>query len=339
MNCSALRVESGEHSGRLQLPGWVKRLLTGAAVQQEGVPGDRIIAQRCRHEHFQCISVVVQDAAALTPLDFQRATIEAYKTIRLALAEGPRHPVRFWNFIPGIGRSMNGQLNRYMVFNAGRHAAYMDWYRPRDAKRWEIATASGVGHRGRDLIIHCLASTRRGQAVENPRQIPAYRYSRRFGPFSPSFARATILPRCGPDPDRLLVGGTASIRGEQSWHLSNLQRQTDETLANLAAVIKTASTRSDAPTIKALDDRNDVGQWLSLLHSVRVYYVHDEHKRHLRQALAEHFNDGQDVEWVRADLCRPELLVEMEGMADLAASMTRGAVETDAMAMEPSARS
>ena len=45
----------------------------------------------------------------------------------------------------------------------------------------------------RDLMIDALSAASPGIAVENPRQIPSYRYARRYGPRPPCFARATLL--------------------------------------------------------------------------------------------------------------------------------------------------
>ncbi len=87
-----------------------------------------------------------------------RALIESLETI-------DRHPARFWNFIPDIGEPMVDGLDRYMVFNAGRHDAYGD-------QRGALGTASAVGIKGSDLSIHCLALEEPGTPVENPRRHP-----------------------------------------------------------------------------------------------------------------------------------------------------------------------
>jgi chorismate lyase / 3-hydroxybenzoate synthase len=311
-----------ELEGRLDPPSWVGRLLAEAVPHEMRVDARGGVVTHRRNGRYQCVSVRVPRARLLAPLEFQRATVEAYRAIRRALADGPSHPIRFWNFIPAIGRRVDEHMDWYMVFNAGRHAAYMDWYGQPAATEWNIATASGVGHRGDDLVIHALASTKPGEAVENPRQIPAYRYSRCYGPFSPSFSRATILPSGNGTPDQLLLGGTASIRGEQSRHLANLRRQTDETLTNLGMLIRHAALSQLEPGANGNGNPHghlevDRSPWLALLRTVRIYYVHEEHRRHLADLLNDAFTEASEQEWIRADLCRPELLVEIEGLAEL----------------------
>jgi hypothetical protein len=245
-----------------------------------------------RDAGFRLASVRVSEARGLTREAFQEATARAYRQIRSELtAAGAVHPVRLWNHIPGIHEPLGDGLDRYMVFNAGRYEALSDWFGGDQAFDTRVASASGVGHQGRDLVIHCLASDRAGQAMHNPRQTAPYRYSRRFGPLPPCFARATRI-HDGRKP-LLLVGGTASILGEESVHLSDLARQTEETLINLAALAPLAGYRH-----------------------VRVYFPDPQRLDELRRLLDGAFPAADRIEWVRADLCRSELLVEIEGIAE-----------------------
>jgi enamine deaminase RidA (YjgF/YER057c/UK114 family) len=245
----------------------------------------------CRGEYFLA-SARVTDARGLGREVFQAATAGAYDQIRSELiACGAVHPVRLWNHIPGIHEPLGDGLDRYMVFNAGRYEALSEWFGGDQAFDTRIASASGVGHQGRDLVIHCLASDRPGRAVDNPRQTAPYRYSRKYGPLPPCFARATRI-EVGGQP-LVLVGGTASIVGEESVHLGDLARQTEETLTNLAALAPLAEYRE-----------------------LRVYYPDTERLDELRTLLDGALAGADRIEWVRADLCRPELLVEIEGVAE-----------------------
>jgi enamine deaminase RidA (YjgF/YER057c/UK114 family) len=245
-----------------------------------------------RHSGFRLASVRVSAARGLTRKAFQEAATRAYRQIRSELmAAGAVHPVRLWNHIPGIHEPMGDGLDRYMVFNAGRYAALSDWFGGDQAFDTRVASASGVGHQGQDLVIHCLASDRAGCAMHNPRQTAPYRYSRKFGPLPPCFARATRIL----DADRplVLVGGTASIVGEESVHPGDLARQTEETLTNLSALAPLAGYRD-----------------------VRVYFPDPQRLDELRRLLEGAFPGAVRIEWVRADLCRSELLVEIEGVAE-----------------------
>jgi hypothetical protein len=141
--------------------------------------------------------------------------------------------------------------------------------------------------------------------VENPRQIPPYKYSRRFGPLPPCFARATIVTP--PDEKTLiLVGGTASIRGEDSVHLGNLAEQTHETLENLASLIQ-----------KIAGNRDDAASSLKRFDELRIYHPNLADRAALRAMIDPAFPNVRDIEYFQADLCRAELLVEIEGVAHL----------------------
>lgn len=281
------------------LPAWVRKLT--AATPEGSVVAHGLPVETHTDDGLSLVSVRMAGVTAMSASHFERATADAYLAIADVLAEASaRHPVRFWNFIPGIhapGGDDASALDRYMVFNAGRFAACQQWFGGEESFPRSLATASGVGHSGDDLVIHALAAVEPGTAVENPRQVPAYRYSQRYGPRPPCFARATRVSLRGAD--RILVGGTASVRGEESVHVGDLRRQTGETLDNLAALLQAATGDESAGPHRMTD--------------VRVYHVHPEDEKPLRDICRTAFA-GASVEYVRADICRQDLLVEIEGV-------------------------
>jgi len=194
-------------------------------------------------------------------------------------------------------------LDRYMVFNQGRSAGYGTWLRERERVLASPATASAVGIEGDLFVVHCLAAAAPGTSVENPRQISSWRYSSRYGPIPPSFSRATVATISGTA--QLLIGGTASIVGEDTMHVDSIAGQLDETLNNLAALIATA--RSERHSAQAL----------SHLRDVRVYLTRPEDAGFLRHTIESRCARLDRVEFAVTRLCRPELLVEIEGVADL----------------------
>ncbi|CAN5596814.1 hypothetical protein BH10PLA1_BH10PLA1_05100 [soil metagenome] len=253
------------------------------------------------------VTVIVEDAADLAAADFERQTRKAYQLIRKSLADLPAaEPVRFWNHIPFIHQAMDegrtADRDRYMVFNAGRFKAFCDWFGGSDQFGGRVATASGVGHSDRDLVIHCLAARTRGKAVENPRQIPAFRYSKRYGPLPPCFARATIVRDLLPTGPAVLVGGTASICGERSVHRNQLVGQFRETLDNLASLITAAGVKRDP---------------LAAFSDLRIYYPRKRDARAIEKNARAAFTAAERIQITPADLCRSELLVEIEGVARL----------------------
>ena len=279
-------------------PPWAARLFDGGlrSVVARESPFSVCVRDTGR---FTLVTARVAGAASLDAGAFEQSAAEVYATLARALAARPdRHPVRFWNHLPDIRHSEARGIDRYMVFNAGRFAACSTWFGSPDAFDRLLPTASAVGHDGTDLVVHMLAADSPGSAVENPRQVPSYRYSRRFGPRPPCFARATAVRWDRDAAATILVGGTASIRGEQTVHAGNLRAQTRETFENLAALVRAAGADG-----------------LGAFEGLRVYYVHEADRRSIERMVDEAFPQLSDVEYVRADLCRPDLLVEIEGVA------------------------
>ena len=298
-----------------EIPAWVEKTLEHhSTVERFDI--DRFTDCTLRQgDRLTLATVRVRRADDLDPLGFQRQTVLAYRAIANALERREaRHPIRFWNFIPDINKPVSESLSRYMVFNAGRFSAFHDWYGEAKAFGRYVATASGVGHAGRDLVIHCLSSATPGVAIENPRQVSSYNYSEHYGPLPPTFARATAVNFDRQEASFLLVGGTASIRGERSLHHGNTLQQTIETLHNLAAVVRTGAAAHCAEEFPAhWSDRS----WLECFRSLRVYHVRATDQEHLAAVLGDHGVNLDAIEWRQASLCRPELLVEIEGVAHL----------------------
>jgi chorismate lyase/3-hydroxybenzoate synthase len=290
-------------------PAWVCDLIGDSASPRPLNVDGRFSAHLTQSRAFSLVTVRVPEAVALDAAEFQQRTAEAYQLINRTLADSPTpNPVRLWNHVPEIGRPLGDGTDRYMVFNAGRFAAFSNWYGSPDAFDRRLATATGVGHHGTDLVIHCLASDRPGDAVANPRQIAPYRYSRRYGPQPPCFARATVI-RPAPDrPPLILVGGTASVRGEDSKHAGDVQRQTLETFQNLLTLLHAAAGGM-------LREQPSPPPGLHQFRHLRAYYVNQNDARTIANLILDSFSSLQHLELVHADVCRPELLVEIEGIA------------------------
>jgi chorismate lyase/3-hydroxybenzoate synthase len=273
-------------------PRWVEELL-GSSAPDGGHNGgiDVRTSGSAAHATTRIRDAVDLDAAAL-----REKVASAYRALIQSLEQIGRHPARFWNFIPDIGEPMVNGLDRYMVFNAGRHDAYSH-------QRGALGTASAVGIKGADLSIHCLALEEPGTPVENPRQTPAWEYSARYGPLPPCFSRATIVDLAGRRT--LLIGGTASVVGEDSRHAGQFDRQLEETLLNLEALIRTA------------DENSDGGAALHRLVDLRVYVTLPADAERVRAVIASRCPRARNVAVVLAEVCRPELLVEIEGIAEL----------------------
>ena len=306
------RIIVGE--GDLKPPLWVEEILGGAPAEALAVPIESGQAWSRSANGFSLTSVRFTGAEGMDILTFQQSVADAYRTVLEQLRSD--HAVRFWAFVPRIHADYGHGLDRYMAFNAGRFAAFSAWLGGKDSFSRSMPTASAVGSRTQDFALHCLASRWPGQPVENPRQIPAYEYSKRFGPLPPCFARATLLRRRPFHEDLLLVGGTASIVGEDSRHPGAVVLQARETFRNLASLVCSAAQGAAGPLPES---DSEVAGWLAQFREIRAYYRETQHSQQVRDLVQAAFSGAERIETFPAELCRPELLVEIEGVARLPA--------------------
>jgi hypothetical protein len=126
----------------------------------------------------------------------------------------------------------------------------------------------------------------------------------------PCFARATLLRPRSEQP-ALLVGGTASIIGEESRHVDILDAQARETFRNLASLVASAVGR----TLPEDTTATEIHSLLNRFQELRVYYTNPAHRERLAALVRTTFSSQCRVEWLQVLLCRAELLVEIEGVA------------------------
>ncbi len=307
-NVSRLATRAGH-----ALPSWVYELLGSCAILRHPLDVSGMSIQVADAKDLALVSVVVPDAQSLPSLEFQRRATEAYAAVARTLDRvSARHPVRFWNFIPDIHSCAEDGMDRYMIFNAGRFAAFSEWYGGADRFDQRLATATGIGHDGADLVIHALGSDRPGVHIDNPRQCNPHCYSKRYGPLPPCFARATVIERGSATPSLSLIGGTSSVFGEASVHDRDVAGQVEETFLNLSCLLETIAGAIAARGTSTRETRVD---WLKSFRHFRVYYRVPDHADRIRKMVGQRLPHLSNVEYLRSDICRRELLVEMEGVA------------------------
>jgi chorismate lyase/3-hydroxybenzoate synthase len=103
----------------------------------------------------------------------------------------------------------------------------------------------------------------------------------------------------------LVTAGTASILGERSVHLNNLDRQLSESVENLRTLVHKAQGTCNPPaTLNAFVD-------------LRVYHARREDAALVQSTIRGLIPSATSLKVVRAELCRSNLLVEIEGIARL----------------------
>ncbi|AXS81345.1 hypothetical protein [Dechloromonas sp. HYN0024] len=227
----------------------------------------------------------------------QAASEEAYRRIfRLLDAEQLPHLWRVWNYLAEINLETNG-LERYRQFNIGRQDAFLECHR---GATGNVPAACAIGLAGSPLSIAFMAGRAPAVPLENPRQVSAYNYPADYGPRSPTFSRGALAYL--PAQELLFISGTASIVGHQTVSPGDVSGQCRESMANIAAVVDEANRlcRSSPYILSEL--------------SYRVYVRHAADFPLLREVLMPLIGDA-DAVFVQADICRSDLLLEIEAFA------------------------
>lgn len=226
---------------------------------------------------------------------------EAYRRIVHYLNTlGYPYLCRIWNYFPRINEEENG-LERYRRFCVGRHQALAELLPDFPLS---LPAATAVGTPSGPLQIMFLANTKPPTHLSNPRQLNAYEYPPSYGPRSPSFARATLC-RFLPNTT-LFIAGTASVVGHASQHLDAPGDQTHESIRNVQAILERASSVCGTDLLSHPH------------HAVFKVYVRDlTHFSDIRAALYESSLPVPECVFLQSDLCRRELLMEIEGVITL----------------------
>lgn len=205
---------------------------------------------------------------------------------------GYRNLLRVWHYFPQINDDENG-LERYRGFNVGRHEAFVA--NGRSIGEESVPAASALGSNSGSLTIYFMAGKRPGRAVENPRQVSAYHYPDQFGPKSPIFVRALAATLGGQDC--FFISGTASIVGYETLHHGDAEKQTAETLLNIRTLLQQIP-------------HYDPAQGRMLL---KVYLRHDADLAMVRAKVQAEFGAACKAVYLHSNICRSDLLLEIEG--------------------------
>ena len=226
---------------------------------------------------------------------------------------------RTWFYMGSIVAPDNrvaNQEQRYKELNRARTDAFGDTAFLKGSLKsqpnFDVYPAStGIGMGGEDVALGSTALiTSRADVftlpLENPRQTPAFEYARHYSPETPKFARAMAV--IYDNQAAVYVSGTASITASETQHIGNPAKQTEETLLNIAALI--------APENFAASGFTGYGATLQDLAVVRAYVKHAVDYETVR-AVCERQLHGVPVVYTIGDVCRDDLLVELEAVAHI----------------------
>ncbi len=222
--------------------------------------------------------------------------------------------VRQWNYIEKITAvTEGGESQNYQIFNDIRANYY-------DMGHFDsgFPAATGIGMDTGGVIISFIALSDAEdlilKPIRNPGQIDAHSYSEGVLQGSesmkctPKFERAKMISTGGRH--YFYVSGTASILGEKTVHAGDVAKQTRTTIDNIRRLF----SRENQASLGLSFDVSAI-----LFSHLRVYVKHQEDVEVVRQICEENLNCKSSL-FLKSDVCREDLLVEIEGVFSITES-------------------
>ena len=217
------------------------------------------------------------------PNDLSQGVEDVYnEVLELLKSEKKTNLWRCWHLIPEINKHENGD-ERYKRFCTGRYRSLIS---SGFVRTENLPAASAVGTNLDNYTMAFLASARKGKSINNPNQVDAYNYPPKYGEHSPSFSRAYL------SGETLFVSGTASISGHKSLHRGDLNKQLLETKQRLDELTRSYRPKHLTAYVRKTKDMDEVSCFINT-----------------------HYPKLATCQILNADICRKELLIEIEIIA------------------------
>ena len=199
---------------------------------------------------------------------------------------------------------LNDGSQNYQEFNDARSMFYAggSW-----SNGYPAATGIGTSRGGVMIEFSAIKDEEvPNKPIDNPLQVAAHNYSQEVldgkvieelkERTTPKFERARILG------NTIFISGTAAIKGEHSNHSANAVEQTAETMEIMDNLV----SKENIPV------ENNGSHYRFL----RVYVKNECDIPAVREYINAHYPTA-GKHYLVADICRPELLVEIEGLAHI----------------------
>ena len=211
--------------------------------------------------------------------------------------------VRQWNYIEDI-LGFDGENQRYQQFNNVRSGVYGNTF---SEKGYPSATGIGMNQGG--ILIEYVAIKSNEfvtKPIDNPKQISAHTYSEEVLvgetcslKTTPKFERARFIELF--QKKLIFISGTASIVGEKTVGVGDAVEQTNVTMNNMEQLYSNGA-------LKELNDYTGIPKF----GHARVYIKNKGDFSSIKKTFKNHYGN-LPVVYIIADICRNDLLVEIEG--------------------------
>jgi hypothetical protein len=221
--------------------------------------------------------------------------------------------VRQWNYIEGITR-IDDNCQNYQAFNDARSQFYQKttWH-----SGYPAATGIGIDCGG--VIVDLDAIYSNGSDIKifplnNSLQVPAHDYSdavliaardeKCCAVTTPKFERGKLV--LSGTEGTIYISGTAAIRGEMSLRNMGIGEQTRITLENIEHLVSEETLANSGTGVFGKVE----------ISSLRIYLKEESFFEPCKRIVDENY-PGVPAVYLKADICREELLVEIEGIAKI----------------------
>ena len=201
--------------------------------------------------------------------------------------------VKIWHYLPQLLKKYSNQKTNYSVLCEARENVYKSYY-----KDFNYPTATVIGIEEDKVLIYFLASACKSyDAIENKRQISSYNYPQTIFSEKPMFSRAVKFTPSDFSEQKIVISGTASIKGYKSMHELEVIDQLNESIKNYKTFINTENNSSNISRV-----------YLSKSQGNKI--------REIEELLNKKFLSKKYI-ILEGDICRKELLVEIEGISNV----------------------
>lgn len=292
---------------------YLEGLNEGELVIRQKDPGSWLVVER-KNMKVVVASGLFQQNPGGSILEQSTAAFEQLQTILKEENMQWSDIIRQWNYIEQItaNETNNGsESQHYQIFNDVRSKYYNQ-----GTFEHGFPAATGIGMDFGGICIDFIAARFNDHSevigLKNPVQIDAYTYSKQvlaennvmsdFCRTTPKFERAKVVVT--PEGQWIFVSGTAAITGENSIDDDTVEHQTELTIDNILRLISWENLHNHG-----VKKGNEVK-----VDYLRAYVKFPKDIPTVIDICKKRFPEIP-IACVVADVCRPELLVEIEGLA------------------------
>ncbi len=225
--------------------------------------------------------------------------------------------IRQWNYVEGIlsiNTDTGKKYQNYQVLNDVRGVYYS-----KEKFEHGYPASTGIGMNAGGIILEFIAIKPNNGVnivpLKNPAQTDAYDYSQGVlvgnslvqenKKSAPKFERAKYISI--NDKKTIYVSGTASIREERTIGINDVRQQTEVTIENISNLISKTN----------LNNAGISNNYEKISFSFIRVYVKNISEINAVKEICNSYYRGVPINYLVADICRENLLVEIEGIAEI----------------------